>query len=119
MAGFKKVSLKKYLQPIKRSFRKNGYGDWMHAKYCGSIHDAITWGNQFFIVSKEGAKKIIKWYDENIATLHGTDIELWHLIPKIDPEINTYICLKEVPVLLRQEDSNASLTKDEKYNNSK
>ena len=111
--------LRKYWRPIKKSFKHVGYGDWMHAKYCGSIHDAITWGNQFFIVSKEGAEKIIKWYDENIATLHGTDIELWHLIPKIDTKINTYIYLKEVPVLLRQEDSNVSLTKDEKYNNSK
>ena len=111
MAVFKKVPLKKkYLQPIKRSFRINGYGDWMHSKYAG--FNSITSGNQFFIVSKEGAEKIIKWYNENIATLNGTDIELWHLIPKIDPEINTYIYLKEVPVLLYQEDSIFSSTRD-------
>ena len=117
--GFNKAMLRKYWQPIKKSFKHVGYGDWMHAKYCGSIYDAITWGNQFFIVSKEGAEKIIKWYDENIATLHGTDIELWCLIPKIDQDIHTYIYLRDVPVLLYQEDSNVSLTKDEKYNNSK
>ena len=113
MAGFKKVPLKKHLQPIKRSFRINGYGDWMHAKHISALMNAaIACGNQFFIVSKEGAEKIIKWYDENIATLNGTDLELWWLIPKIDQDIHTYIYLRDVPVLLYQEDSIFSSTRD-------
>ena len=87
----------------------------MHSKYAGNIFNSITCGNQFFIVSKEGAEKIIKWYDENIATLHGTDIELWHLIPKIEPNINTYIYLQEVPVLLDLNDAKTSSTEDIKY----
>ena len=116
MAGLKKVPLRmENLRIIKRSFRIKGYGDWIHAKHIGTKLDEITWGNQFFIVSKKGAEKIIRYYYENIAILHGTDIELWHLIPKIDPKINTYIYLKEVPVLLNLNDSNTSSTADIKY----
>ena len=118
--GYRRLPLsKKHIRFIRKSFNKFGYGSWMDLSVPNKNFGSLSVGCQGYIVSAEGARKIIEHTRNHIVKHTGNDNNLYFFFPKKNI-IKSYIYLKEVPVLLSQ-DANVSqlVLNDKKYNNGK
>ncbi len=115
LAGYKKLPLsKKHIKFIRKSFNKFGYGSWMDLSTPNKDFGSLTTGCQGYIVSAEGARKIIEYTRNHIVKHTGNDDNLYFFFLK-DKIIKSYIYLKEVPVLLSEDARLSQLRKDKKY----
>ena len=109
LAGYKQLPLsKKHIRFIKKSFRKYGYGSWMDLSVLNEEVGSFTYGDQGYIVSAEGARKIIEYTRNHFMRHSGCDNSLYLFLPK-DEVIKSYIYLKKVPVLLSQDAKKSQL----------
>ena len=106
-AGMKKTRFSKFLKEIIRSYRKNGYSKkWFKLSNIG-IYSELRHGSHAYLVSKEGAKKIIEYNQNHMYEDTGTDYMLWKTLPN-DNIIDAYHYLAEMPIGLRMEEANKS-----------
>lgn len=119
LAGFKKLPLSvKHLKFIQRSFHVFGYGSWMDLSTPNKSFGSFTWGCQGYIVSAEGARKIIEHTRNHFLVHSSCDVNVYFHLPK-DKIIKSYIYLKEVPVLLSQDANVSQLVLNDKNDNRK
>ena len=114
-AGYKKLPLKKYIRFVKKSFHKYGYGSWLDLSIPKHPVGGLYVGTHGYIVSAEGARKIIKYTKKHFMKHTGCDNDVLYFLPK-DKVIKSYIYLKEVPVLLSQVASVSQLDNSPGYN---
>ena len=116
--GYRRLPLsKKHIGFIKKSFHKYGYGSWMDLSIPQKNFGSLSVGCQGYIVSAEGARKIIEHTRNHIVKHTGNDNNLNFFFPK-DKIIKSYIYLKEVPVLLSDDAVRSQLVLNDKNYNS-
>ena len=119
LVGFKKLPFsKKHIKNIMKSYHKYGYGDFMDLSVPRKDYSSFTTGCQGYLVTSEGAKKIIEYTRNHFLQHTGNDNNVYYWLPK-DEIVKSYIYLKEVPVLLSDDAKISSLVKDKKYQNIK
>jgi GR25 family glycosyltransferase involved in LPS biosynthesis len=114
-AGYKKLPLKKYIRFVKKMFHEYGYSSWLDLSIPGHGIAGLYVGCQGYIVSAEGARKIIEYTKKHFMKSTGCDNDVFYFLPK-DKVIKSYIYLKEVPVLLSQIASISQLDNSQGYN---
>ena len=115
-AGYKKLPLsRKHIITIMKSFRKYGYGNWIDMGLV-NWYGSMTWGCQGYIISAEGARKIIEYTRNNLQYITtGNDNVIWMILPQMDV-IKSYHYLQEMPIGLHPEDaSNSQLSSSPTY----
>ena len=113
MRGDKHIIRKpKTIFPILKSFANYGYGYWLNLSIPDKRIKQFINGNQAYIVSVEGAKKILNYYNNYIVERDGNDVELWFTIPKVLNGVNNYVYLGDMPILLRNDAEISFIDKD-------
>ena len=116
--GYRRLPLsKKHIRFIKKSFRKYGYGSYLDLSIPSKDFGSLSVGCQGYMVSAEGARKIIEHTRNHFLKSTGNDNNLNFYLPK-DKIIKSYIYLKEVPVLLSDYAVQSQLVLNDKNYNS-
>ena len=81
-------------------------------KYVGYKND-VQWGANGYIVSAEGARKVLEFYKKKFSA-RVSDTDFFYNLP-VHKIINSYIYTKEMPVLLSEMMNNSVIFVDKDY----
>jgi len=101
-----------FLNVIKKSFRKYGYGKYANAEF--SKNERYRTGAVAQLISKEGAVKILEYYKQ-LLSYRTSDVDFYYYLPR-QGIINSYYYLDSMPFLFDEEMNDTSSIREKKRN---